>query len=331
MSNTMKRILGKSGIEVSAMGLGCWAIGGHFELFGKADGWGAVDDNESIQAIRKAIDLGITFFDTADVYGAGHSEEVLGKALKGIRDKVVIASKFGYTFDPIAKKAEGLKYDPEYIKNACHESLRRLGTDYIDLYLLHIGDLAKEEAGGVMETLEELKNEGLIRSYGWSADDCDRAAAYAGRANFTAVEYDFNIFLNADELIKVCEENNLASIIRSPLAMGLLSGKFTETSKLPADDVRGAGHDWVRYFKDAKPKEEFLKKLDCVKEILQSGGRSLVQGALSYIWGKSETMIPIPGFKCICQVEENAKAMEFGAFSRDIVEEIECLLTGEEE
>ena len=87
MSNNTKKILGKSGIEVSAMGLGCWAIGGHFELFGKADGWGAVDDNESIQAIRKAIDLGITFFDTADVYGAGHSEEVLGKALKelGIR------------------------------------------------------------------------------------------------------------------------------------------------------------------------------------------------------------------------------------------------------
>ena len=131
-----------------------------------------------------------------------------------------------------------------------------------------------------METLEELKNEGLIRSYGWSTDDSDRAEAYAGRANFTAVEYDFNLFLNADGLIKVCEGNNLASIIRSPLAMGLLSGKFTETSKLPADDVRGAGHDWVRYFKDAKPKEEFLKKLDAVKEILRSGGRSLVQGAL---------------------------------------------------
>ena len=177
---------------------------GHFELFGKADGWGTVDDNESIQAIRKAIDL-VLPFDTADVYGAGHSEEVLGKALKGIRDKVVIASKFGYTFDPKAKKAEGLKYDPEYIKKACHESLRRLATDYIDLYLLHIGDLAKEEGGGVMETLEELKNEGLIRSYGWSTDDSDRAEAYAGRANFTAVEYDFNLFLNADGLIKVAK------------------------------------------------------------------------------------------------------------------------------
>jgi len=329
MGNNTKRVLGKSGIEVSAMGLGCWAIGGHFELFGKADGWGAVDDNESIQAVRAAVDQGITFFDTADVYGASHSEEVLGKALKGIRDKVVIASKFGYTFDAKTKKAEGLNYDPEYIKKACHESLRRLDTDYIDLYLLHIGDLAKEDANGVMETLESLKNEGLIRSYGWSTDDSNRAEAYADRANFTAVAYDFNVFLAADELIRVCEDNNLASISRSPLAMGVLSGKFSKRSKLPGDDVRGAGHDWVRYFKDSKPKEEFLNKLDSVKEILSSEGRSLVQGALSYIWGKSDTMIPIPGFKNIRQAEENAKAMEFGPFSRDIVKEIDSILSEE--
>jgi|SRR5690554_102577 len=329
MGNNTKKVLGKSGIEVSAMGLGCWAIGGHVDLFGKADGWGAVDDNESIQAVRKAVDQGITFFDTADVYGAGHSEEVLGKALKGIRDKVVIASKFGYTFDAKAKKAEGLNYEPGYIKKACHESLRRLDTDYIDLYLLHIGDLAKENANGVMETLDSLKNEGLIRSYGWSTDDSNRAEAFAKRANFTAVEYDFNIFLAADELIKVCEDNNLAGINRSPLAMGILSGKFTKTSKVPKDDVRGAGHDWVRYFKDSKPKEEFLNKLDSVKEILRSDGRSLVQGALSYIWGKSDTMIPIPGFKSVRQAEENAKAMEFGPFSTDIVKEIDSILSAE--
>ncbi len=320
------RVLGKSKIEVSAMGLGCWAIGGPFCLGGKADGWGDIDDDESIRAIHTAIDLGVSFFDTADVYGAGHSEVVLGKAIQCIRDKVKIATKFGYMFDEKTKVADGIGKTREYIKKACKESLRRLNTDYIDLYLIHIWSLPVREALIVVDTLEEVQKEGLIRSYGWSTDHPYSANLFAKDDNFTAIEHDFNIFLKTDELIDICEENNLASINRSPLAMGFLSGKFNADSKLSENDVRGAGHDWVRYFENGSPKQEFLYKLDAVREILSSDGRSLVQGALGYLWGKSENTIPIPGFKNVKQAEENARAMEFGPMSEERVAEIDRIL-----
>lgn len=326
MNQDFKRVLGKSGIEVSAMGLGCWAIGGQFWLDGKADGWGDVDDNESIRAIYRAYEQGVTFFDTADAYGAGHSEIVLGKALKGIRDKVTIATKFGYEYDEEAKQVGGLNASPEYIRKACKESLRRLNTDYIDLYLLHIWSLPEKEAELVANTLDELVKEGLIRTYGWSTDHLGCAKLFASRTNCQAIEHDLNIFENAKGLIEICESNNLASINRSPLAMGLLSGKFNDKSKLSKDDVRGAGHEWVQYFENGKPKQEFLDKLAAVREILTSGGRSLVQGALAYIWAVSDVTIPIPGFKNVKQAEENAKAMEFGPLTGEQVQEIDIIL-----
>src|SRR5215467_12292756 len=116
---TMARVLGQSGIEVSDIGFGCWAIGGPFMLDGKADGWGPVNDDESVAAIRRALDLGISLFDTADVYGTGHSEHVLGRALAGRRDEAVIATKFGYTFDADQKVTSGVDVSPEYIRQAC--------------------------------------------------------------------------------------------------------------------------------------------------------------------------------------------------------------------
>ncbi|MTI58556.1 MAG: aldo/keto reductase [Firmicutes bacterium] len=313
-------------IEVSAMGLGCWAIGGQFFLDGKADGYGNVENEESIRAVRQAYDLGITFFDTADAYGAGHSEVLLGKALKGIRDKVVIASKFGNLYNEESKEVSGVDSSPGYIRKALKESLRRLQTDYIDLYLLHIWSLPKEEAEIVAETLDELVQEGLIRAYGWSTDLLDCAKMFASRKNCSAIEHNLNIFESAEAIIDICESNNLASINRSPLAMGLLSGKFNTNTKLPQNDVRGAGHEWVQYFEDGKPKQEFLDKLSSVREILTSGGRSLVQGALAYIWAVGDNTIPIPGFRNVKQAEENARAMEFGPLSKEQINEIDYIL-----
>ncbi|AZO94869.1 aldo/keto reductase [Halocella sp. SP3-1] len=313
-------------IKVSAMGLGCWAIGGQFFLDGKADGYGNVENGESIRAVRQAYDLGITFFDTADAYGAGHSEVLLGKALKGIRDKVVIASKFGNLYNEETKEVSGVDSSPAYIRKALKESLRRLQTDYIDLYLLHIWSLPKEEAEIVAETLDELVQEGLIRAYGWSTDLLDCAKMFASRKNCSAIEHNLNIFESAEAIIDICESNNLASINRSPLAMGLLSGKFNTNTKLPQNDVRGAGHEWVQYFEDGKPKQEFLDKLSSVREILTSGGRSLVQGALAYIWAVGDNTIPIPGFRNVKQAEENARAMEFGPLSKEQINEIDYIL-----
>ncbi|MCK6629142.1 MAG: aldo/keto reductase [Anaerolineae bacterium] len=329
MSTILSRKLGRSGIEVSAMGLGCWAIGGPFQMDGKADGWGAVDDAESIRAIHRAIDLGVTFFDTADAYGTGHSERILGQALAGRRPDVVIATKFGHTYDEERRELTGQDASPAYIRRACEASLRRLKTDYLDLYQLHIWSLPPQQAEGVAETLEKLQAEGLIRAYGWSTDDLTCSRLFADKPHCAAIQHNLNVFENARELVELCEQHNLASINRSPLAMGFLSGKFNAQSVLPADDVRGSGHEWVSYFHEGRPRPEFLERLEAVREILTSNGRSLVQGALAWIWGRSEQTIPIPGFKTVAQVEENAGAMRFGPLTPAQMQEIEALLGGD--
>lgn len=322
-----KRVLGRSGIEVSAMGLGCWAIGGQFYLEGKPDGYGTVSDDESIRAIQRALDLGVNFFDTSDAYGVGHSEELLGKALTGRRDQAVIASKFGYFGSQATKTLHGVNLDKNYIERACDASLKRLNTDYIDLYLLHVWEVSISELYSVGDTLDELVAKGKIRSYGWSTDLLGGAELFSQRKNCVAIEQQLNIFEGSLDLVKLCEAKNMASINRSPLAMGLLSGKFNANSVLPKDDVRGAGFSWCEaFFKDGKPTPEALHKLDSVREILTSNGRTLVQGALAWIWAQSGSTIPIPGFKDVKQAEENARAMEYGPLTEEQIAEINKLL-----
>ncbi len=326
MEEVFKRTLGRSGIEVSALGLGCWAIGGPFILNGMSDGWGDIDDTESMKAIHSAFELGINFLDTADCYGVGHSEEVIGKAIAGKRNKIVVATKFGFFGNEATKILHGTNVTPDYIERACDASLKRLNTDYIDVYQLHVGDISISDVEPICMTLDKLVEKGKIRTYGWSTDLVDGATLFAERANCSVIQHCLNVFEDAPQLVELCENNNLASINRSPLAMGFLSGKFTVASLLSKDDVRGAGHSWVPYFKDGKPVPEFLNVLDSVKEILTINGRTLVQGALAWIWGKSGSTIPIPGFKTIKQVEENAKAMEFGPLSQDQMNEIDRIL-----
>jgi aryl-alcohol dehydrogenase-like predicted oxidoreductase len=322
----VERTLGRSEILVSGLGLGCWAIGGPLWLEGIQDGWGQVDDEESVRAIRRAIDLGVRFFDTADVYGAGHSEEVLGRALEERRSEVVISTKFGYTFDPATKQTAGTNASAEYVRAACEASLRRLRTDYIDLYFLHIWSAPPEEAEEAAAVLDDLRSEGLIRAYGWSTDVLDCARMYASKPGCTAIEHELNVLVYAPALLALCAEEDLASVNRTPLAMGLLTGKFTADSRLSKDDVRGAGHAWVKYFDDGSPKPEFLERLAAVREILTSGGRTLAQGALAWIWARSEHTIPIPGFKTVAQAEENARAMEGGPLTPKLMNDIDELL-----
>lgn len=326
MNAVFNRELGKSGIETSAMGLGCWAIGGMFWKGDKPLGWGDVDDNESTLAIHKALDLGITFFDTAAVYGVGHSERVLGRALKGCRSKVVIATKFGYTFDVMSREVTGSNLSPEYIRQECQASLRRLETSYIDLYLLHVDYVPPEEAEFISIELERLCDEGYIRSYGWSTDNIRCARLFADKKNYTAVENELNVFNDAKEILELCEESNLASINRTPLAMGLLTGKFNADSRLPDDDIRGNEPEWLKYFKNGKPSTEWLDKLDAARDILTSEGRTLAQGALAWIWARSKQTIPIPGFRTVKQVEENAAAIQFGPLTKGQMHEIDFLL-----
>jgi aryl-alcohol dehydrogenase-like predicted oxidoreductase len=323
-----KRILGRSGIEVSPMGLGCWAIGGQFYMDGRIDGYGQVEDEESIRAIHAALDLGISFLDTSDAYGIGHSEEVIGKALEGKRNRAVIATKFGFLGNEATKTLQGYNVTPEYIERACDASLKRLRTDYIDLYQLHVWEISISEISSVIATLNRLVEKGKIRTYGWSTDLLGGAKLFSEEKNCSTIQHRLNIIENYEELLALCEEKHLASINRSPLAMGLLSGKFSQSSALSKEDVRGAGHAWTEpLFRDGRPTPEALSILNSARDILTSGGRTLAQGALAWIWAKSGCTIPIPGFKNVKQVEENTKAMEFGPLTPDQMLELEGIIS----
>jgi aryl-alcohol dehydrogenase-like predicted oxidoreductase len=321
----MGRVLGRSGIEVSEIGFGCWAIGGPFTLDGRPDGWGVVDDDESVAAVRRALELGVTFFDTADVYGAGHSERVLGRALAGHRDGVVIATKFGFTFDPDQRAITGQDATAAYIRRACRASLRRLGTDWIDLYQLHLGDLPAAQAQEMAGTLEELVAGGLIRGYGWSTDDPHRAAAFAGGAHCAAIQHELNVLADAPAMLAVCDSFGLASVNRSPLAMGLLTGKYGPASQLPPDDVR-ANQPWVGYFTGGRPAPAWLARLDALREVLTGGGRTLAQGALGWLLACSPRTVPIPGIRTAAQAEQNAAALRSGPLLPAEMDQIARLL-----
>jgi aryl-alcohol dehydrogenase-like predicted oxidoreductase len=315
------RTLGKSGIAVSAMGLGCWAIGGVWSSKeGCPAGWGRVDDKESIRAIHEGIDSGVTLFDTADSYGCGHSERILRQALVGQRDRVVIATKFGYVFSEQCRQVTGSDASPRYVRRACEASLRRLNTDYIDLYQFHIHDYDIERAAEVLDVLEELVTEGKIRWYGWSTNDPVRARAFAQGPHCAAIQHHLNILEGNPAILSLCEEYNLASICRGPLSMGLLTGKFNAKSRLPPDDVRS---DWNLC--DGE-EARLIEQLDKIRPVLTSDGRTLSQASLGWIWARSERTIPIPGFKTVAQVEENTRASRFGPLSKGQMEQIERLL-----
>jgi aryl-alcohol dehydrogenase-like predicted oxidoreductase len=326
--DTMKRKLGRSNIEISAMGMGCWAIGGPFWADETPLGWGEVDDDESIRAIHTCLDMGVNFFDTASVYGAGHSERILGQALQGRRDQVVITTKFGPLIDENTRHVTGGDASPEAIRQSCEDSLRRLNIDYIDLFLFHFNDHPVREAAAVRDTLEALVQEEKIRTYGWSTDFADRAQFFAEGPNCSAIEVELNVIARNPEVTAVCEAQNLAAINRGPLAMGLLTGKYAPDVKVAVDDVRGAkSPEWMKYFKDGKPAPEWSEKVSAVRDILMSDGRTLAQGALAWLWARSEKMVPIPGIRTVAQAEENCKAMNFGPLSSAQMAEIDQTLT----
>jgi aryl-alcohol dehydrogenase-like predicted oxidoreductase len=322
--NSFTRSLGRSEIQVSALGLGCWAIGGTSE---ESLGWDGVNDAESIRAIQAGLDLGINFLDTANGYGRGHSEKIIAQALGDKRKDVILATKFGYSFDEETLEWLGEDASPEGIRRSCESSLRRLKTDYIDLLQFHINEYPVEKAAPVRDTLEALVQEGKIRTYGWSTDFAESARFFGEAPNCSAIQVEMNVIDDSPEVIAVCEELNLAAINRGPLAMGLLTGKYSQNTNLPDNDVRGKNSpDWMKYFKDGKPNPEWLDKMEAVREILKSDGRSLAQGALAWLWARSDKTIPIPGFKTVKQVEENAGALRFGALKPEQLSEIERIL-----
>jgi aryl-alcohol dehydrogenase-like predicted oxidoreductase len=319
----LPRRLGRSNLIVSAIGMGGNTIGGpSWDRTVREDlpiGYGQVDDDESIRAILKALDLGINFFDTADEYGCGHSETILGKALGNKRHAVVVATKFGFTFTEATREATGQDTSPAYIRRACEASLRRLNSEFIDLYLLHIRDLDLDAALIVRETLEDLFQEGKIRWYGWSTDDPERARFFSQGQHCAAVEHRLNVLMDAPQMLAVCQELDLASINRIPLLMGVLSGKYTPANLPADDDIRSLFFRHSRFAED-------VERVQRVRAILTKDGRTLAQGALAWILSRSPITIPIPGFRTQKQVEENAGTLKMEPFEAEDMEEIRIIL-----
>jgi aryl-alcohol dehydrogenase-like predicted oxidoreductase len=310
---------------IPRLGMGCWAIGGPFYAGDVPLGWGEVDDNESIAAVHRALDLGIRFFDTAANYGAGHSEEILGKALDGHGD-VMTASKFGHATDPETRQMIGQFADETFIRTTVETSLRRLRREQIDLLQFHLNDFPLAQSDEVFDSLERLRTAGKIAAYGWSTDFPERARRQAPRDGFVAVQHDMNVFVPASAMLGIAEEHGLVSINRSPLMMGILSGKFHAGRSVGADDVRGAKLDWNIYFQNGQVAPDFAGRLAAIRELLMTGGRTTVQGALGWIWAKSDRTLPIPGFRTVAQVEENAGALAKGPLPATVVDEIDAVL-----
>jgi aryl-alcohol dehydrogenase-like predicted oxidoreductase len=297
------RRLGRSNIWVSPLGLGTARIAG----LGWRDDSIPQDPSqtkrEAVQQIQAAVDLGVTLFDTADNYGQGLSECILGEALQGRRDGIVVVTKFGE--DPIPDQEDPWGLDANRVERACAASLRRLGLECIDLYLLHRRDYPLEQAPVLLDVLEDLVRAGKIRYYGWSTDDIERARLFARGEHCIAIEHRLNVFNDNAAMLDLCQENDLASLNRGPLLMGVLTGRWTPETKLEGDDPRAG---WFSH-------DEFLNLLACAQQIepfLTSHGRSYVQGALGWIWARSPLTIPIPGFRNLEQIQPLVQAQQFG-------------------
>ena len=300
------RTLGRSGVKVSPMGLGTARMAGlgwHDDLAPQPT---AEVKREAILQIQAAVDLGVTLFDTAENYGQGLSESILGEALHGRREGIVIATKFGE--DPWS-------LDASTVERKCEGSLRRLGVECIDLYLLHRRDYPLEQAPEMMDVLENLVRVGKIRYYGWSTDDVERAKLFARGEHCVAIEHRLNIFNDNQAMLDLCREQDLASLNKVPLLMGVLTGRWSLETKLEQDDPRA---QWFEH-------QEFRKVLACAQEIepyVTSEGRTYVQGALGWIWARSPLTIPLPGFRNMEQIKKLVEAQQFGPLSQDIMDAI---------
>lgn len=311
--------------DVSRVGMGCWAIGGPCEANGFAVGYGETDDEESGRTIEAAWEAGVRVFDTAAAYGAGHSERLLGETI-GNRSDAVVITKFGPVIDEAGRRIVGEALDPVSIRASALASRERLKRDRIEVLLCHKNTLEVADIPAVFDTLEQMRAEGVIASFGWSTDFAQRLDSAAHYEGFVAVEHAMNVFFDAASISKVAKNHQLTQIIRSPLAMGLLTGKFRAGHRIDSSDVRSNDFDWMDYFKGGEVSGAHIAQLDTIRELLTSGGRTVGQGALCWLLGKSPSLIPVPGAKTVAQVQENAAAAALGPLPKSVMNEIEDVI-----
>ncbi|MFC7440992.1 aldo/keto reductase [Laceyella putida] len=301
-----KRRLGNSELNVSVIGFGAWAAG--------KSGWGNVGEQDIVEAIRAAVDHGVNFFDTAPFYGYGESERILGKTLKPVRDKVIIATKFGIVWD--SKGDFAFDVSRKNILHEIDESLKNLGTDYIDLYQVHWPD-NKTPIQETMETLNELVQSGKIRYIGvsnFSVEQMEEARKYA---NVVSLQSQYNLLQRGVEKAEYpyTERVGMGFIPYSPLAQGLLTGKFNKDTKLPENDVR-------RQFNPLFEEGEFeanLEKVENIRTVADRYNKPMAQVAVNWLMAKPAVTTVITGAKNKEQVIQNVAAAEWKLASEDIV------------
>ncbi|MEJ7649883.1 MAG: aldo/keto reductase [Nakamurella sp.] len=300
-TSTTNRRLGRSELVSSAIGLGTWPIAGAMALEGQALGYTGVDDAESLRAIATAVDLGVTLFDTADVYGAGHGERLLGQALAD-HPEVLVATKFGNTFDESTRQLLGSDTSPAYVRAALHASLRRLGRDRVDIYQLHVADIPALQAAELVAVLEDLVAQGTVRWYGVSTDSPEQLEPFLDGPHCAILQAQCNVLDGPAASIGLAHERDLGVLCRSPLAMGLLGGRHTPNTQLPTGDVRRTQPEWLTWFVDGVPAPEAWRRLSEVRDILTGGGRSLAQGAIAWVLATDPDGVVVPGFRTVAQV-----------------------------
>ena len=288
------RVLGSTRLKVSEVGFGAWAIGGNTH----GNSYGPTDDETSINAILKAVELGCNFFDTADVYGHGHSEELLGKATKGRRADMIIATKVGGDFYHGQRR---MNFDPDYVEFAVDKSLERLGTDYLDLLQMHNPPLQLMRDPKLYLPFEKLKKTGKIRHYGVSIHNPQEGleAIRYGRPESIQVVYNILRQEAKEKLFEAATEKNVGIIAREPLANGFLTGKYNEDSTFQPGDIR---HNFPR---------EYIRQLTRASEqlkFLESKHRTLSQASIRFVLDHKEISTVIPGAKGPTQSEQNMKS-----------------------